>query len=56
VHRIGRTGRAGNDGAAAAFITPNDARLAKDLEKILQVLASLWLAAAASLGAMHAYM
>ena len=37
VHRIGRTGRAGNDGAASAFITPKDARLAKDLCKILQV-------------------
>lgn len=35
VHRIGRTGRAGNDGHATAFITPKDARLAKDLEKIL---------------------
>ena len=37
VHRIGRTGRAGNDGSASAFITPKDARLAKDLCKILQV-------------------
>jgi hypothetical protein len=35
VHRIGRTGRAGNDGNATAFMTPKDARLAKDLEKIL---------------------
>jgi len=50
VHRIGRTGRAGNDGAASAFITPKDARLAKDLEKILQVPASLWLAAHSARG------
>ncbi|KAJ1474511.1 P-loop containing nucleoside triphosphate hydrolase protein, partial [Baffinella frigidus] len=35
VHRIGRTGRAGNSGHATAFITEKDARLAKDLEKIL---------------------
>ena len=36
VHRIERTGRAGNEGSASAFITPKDARLAKDLCKILQ--------------------
>ncbi|KAJ1468759.1 hypothetical protein T484DRAFT_1854321 [Baffinella frigidus] len=35
VHRIGRTGRAGNSGHATAFITEKDSRLAKDLERIL---------------------
>ena len=35
VHRIGRTGRAGNDGNATSCITPKDAKIAKDLEKIL---------------------
>ena len=35
VHRIGRTGRAGNMGNATAFMTQKDARLAKELEKIL---------------------
>jgi hypothetical protein len=29
VHRIGRTGRAGNDGNATSFITPKDAKIAK---------------------------
>jgi len=36
VHRIEHTGRAGNEGSTSAFITPKDARLAKDLCKILQ--------------------
>ena len=31
----GRTGRAGNDGNATSFVTPKDAKIAKDLEKIL---------------------
>lgn len=36
VHRIGRTGRAGADGRAYSFFTPNNARLAKQLVGILQ--------------------
>ena len=35
VHRIGRTGRAGNDGNATSFVTTKDCKIAKDLEKIL---------------------
>jgi len=31
VHRIGRTGRAGNTGKAISFFTPEDAGLARDL-------------------------
>ncbi|KAI3632392.1 hypothetical protein MIR68_009498 [Amoeboaphelidium protococcarum] len=36
VHRIGRTGRAGNTGMATAFFTNNDASLASDLMAILE--------------------
>ncbi|KAI8985910.1 P-loop containing nucleoside triphosphate hydrolase protein [Pilobolus umbonatus] len=36
VHRIGRTGRAGNTGMATAFFTDNNKYLAKDLTKLLQ--------------------
>ena len=35
VHRIGRTGRAGNDGSATSFVTKEDAKICKDLVKIL---------------------
>jgi ATP-dependent RNA helicase DDX3X len=35
VHRIGRTGRAGNKGLATSFYSRNDDRIASDLVKIL---------------------
>lgn len=35
VHRIGRTGRAGNKGASYSFITQKEANLAGDLINIL---------------------
>ena len=35
VHRIGRTGRAGKKGTAISFFTPDNARLAHQLVKIL---------------------
>ena len=35
VHRIGRTGRAGQTGEAFAFFTPKNARMANDLAKYL---------------------
>jgi len=36
VHRIGRTGRAGHQGTAYTLFTPNDAKKARDLIKILR--------------------
>ena len=33
IHRIGRTGRAGEDGAAITFCSPEEASLLKDIEK-----------------------
>jgi ATP-dependent RNA helicase DeaD len=36
VHRIGRTGRAGNEGIAIMFVTPNEYRGLKYIEKIAQ--------------------
>lgn len=36
IHRIGRTGRAGSNGASFTFMTPDKYRLAKDLVKILR--------------------
>lgn len=37
VHRVGRTGRAGNKGCAITFISEDDARYAPDLLKALQL-------------------
>ena len=36
IHRIGRTGRAGAKGEAYSFFTPDDARLAKELIRVLK--------------------
>lgn len=36
VHRIGRTGRSSRTGTAFTFVTPNNARQAKDLISVLQ--------------------
>ncbi len=36
VHRIGRTGRAGALGVAITFISPSDARLVADIEKLIK--------------------
>ena len=36
VHRIGRTGRAGESGVAHTFVTPTDARVAPELAKVLR--------------------
>ena len=36
VHRIGRTGRAGRTGTSYSFFTPDNARLSRDLIKILE--------------------
>ena len=36
VHRIGRTGRAGASGLAITFVSPSDARLVAELEKLLK--------------------
>jgi ATP-dependent RNA helicase DDX46/PRP5 len=37
IHRIGRTGRAGNKGSAITFFTQADENFAVPLEKILQM-------------------
>ncbi|WP_183803986.1 DEAD/DEAH box helicase [Rhizobium sp. BK316] len=37
VHRIGRTARAGRDGIAIAFCTPDEARLLRDIEKLMGI-------------------
>lgn len=36
VHRIGRTGRAGNEGAAISLVAPNEMGLLKDIERLLK--------------------
>jgi superfamily II DNA/RNA helicase len=36
VHRIGRTGRAGQSGAATSFVTPEDEAIMYDLTRLLQ--------------------
>ena len=36
VHRIGRTGRAGETGTAYTFVTPSDGRMCQDLVKVLR--------------------
>ncbi len=36
VHRIGRTGRAGASGVAITFVSPSDARLVADIEKLIK--------------------
>ncbi len=41
VHRIGRTGRAGASGLAISFVTPSDARLLTDIEKLTKQKADL---------------
>lgn len=35
VHRVGRTGRAGADGIAVAFCTPDEAEYLRDIEKLI---------------------
>ena len=37
VHRIGRTARAGRDGIAIAFCAPDEARLLRDIEKLMNI-------------------
>ncbi|WP_455872958.1 hypothetical protein [Rhizobium yanglingense] len=37
VHRIGRTARAGRDGIAIAFCAPDEARLLRDIEKLMGI-------------------
>ncbi|MBP2558078.1 ATP-dependent RNA helicase RhlE [Neorhizobium galegae] len=37
VHRIGRTARAGRDGIAIAFCAPDEARLLRDIERLMNI-------------------
>ncbi len=41
VHRIGRTGRAGASGLAVSLVSPSDARLLADIEKLIKVKAEV---------------
>ena len=41
VHRIGRTGRAGASGLAVSLVSPSDARLLGDIEKLIKVKAEV---------------
>ena len=36
VHRIGRTGRAGNEGTAVSLVSPEETKLLKDIERIIR--------------------
>jgi len=36
VHRIGRTGRAGNEGAAISLVCQEEFKLLKDIEKLIK--------------------
>jgi len=36
VHRIGRTGRAGNEGEAISLVAPDEAKLLKGIERLLK--------------------
>jgi len=36
VHRIGRTGRAGNSGKAVSFVTPDERGEVKQIEKLIR--------------------
>ena len=35
VHRIGRTGRAGNEGAAVSLVSPDEQKLLRDIERLI---------------------
>jgi len=37
VHRIGRTGRAGNQGTAITFITPRESNMAPEIIKAMRM-------------------
>ncbi|MBY0466047.1 MAG: DEAD/DEAH box helicase [Burkholderiales bacterium] len=41
VHRIGRTGRAGASGLAVSLVSPSDARLLADIEKLIKIKAEV---------------